>query len=122
MKLVPLAALLAAFAAAPPAFAEKAPEAESPQPEDRVPEDRVPEAPVPSGLTLDTPIEALMADERAALVLENHLSGIGAHPAFDQFKTMSLVQLMPFSQGMITEEMLAKVAEDLAALEDAPAA
>lgn len=63
-----------------------------------------------------------MADERAAAVLETHFPGIGAHPAYDQFKAMSLVQLMPWSQGMITEEALAKVASDLAALGDAPAA
>lgn len=68
-------------------------------------------------LTIDTPIEQLVADERAKAVLEKHVPGISAHPAYDQFKAMTLVQLKPWSQGMITDETLAAISADL----DAPA-
>ncbi|MEQ8410416.1 MAG: hypothetical protein RIC51_08025 [Erythrobacter sp.] len=107
MKVTPFAVLLLALAAVQPAFAEDAP-AEA--------------APVADALTIDTPIEVLMADDRAKAVLETHLPGIGGHPSYDSFKAMSLVQLMPWSQGMITDETLANIGADLAALEAAPTA
>jgi hypothetical protein len=69
-----------------------------------------------AALTIDSPIEALMANEAAAAILEKHFPGIGAHPAYDQFKAMSLVQLQPFSQGMITEESIATVKTELEAI------
>lgn len=124
MKVTPFAALLVSLAAAQPAFAQDSADATAPAPA---------EAAVHEGhegheahemaaaLTVDTPIETLMADEAAAAVLETHLPGVGQHPAYDQFKAMSLVQLMPWSQGMITEETLEKITADLAALGDAPA-
>ncbi len=73
-------------------------------------------APVAAAFTVDMPIEALMADERAKAVVAAHLPGIDQHPAYDQFKAMSLKALAPFSQGLITEEALAKIAADLAAI------
>ncbi|WP_114521172.1 hypothetical protein [Altererythrobacter sp. ZODW24] len=63
------------------------------------------------------PIEALMADEAAAAVVEKHMPGLSEHPAYGQFKAMSLRQVQPFSQGMVTDEMLAAIDADLAALE-----
>ncbi len=66
-----------------------------------------------AALTVDTPIATLMADAKAAAVLEKHLPGIAAHPAYEQIKAMSLVQVQPWSQGMITDETIAKVKEDL---------
>lgn len=73
-------------------------------------------APMAAAFTVDMPIEALMADERAKAVVATHLPGIDQHPAYDQFKVMSLKALAPFSQGLITEEALAKIATDLAAI------
>ena len=67
--------------------------------------------------TLDTPIEALMADGRAKAVVTSHLpQGIDQHPAYEQFKAISLKAVAPFSQGFITDEVLAKIAADLAAI------
>jgi len=73
-------------------------------------------APMVAAFTLDTPIEALMADERAKAVVTTHLPGIDQHPAYEQFKTLSLKAVAPFSQGLITEDLLAKIADDLAAI------
>lgn len=68
--------------------------------------------------TLDTPIEQLMGDERAKAVLVKHFGGedVSTHPMYDQFKAMSLKAVAPFSQGMITAEMLEKISADLAAI------
>lgn len=103
MKFAPLAALgLAVAAVATPAavLAQDAP---------------APSAPA-AAFTIDTPIEALMADERAKAVLTKYLAGIDQHPAYEQFKSLSLKALAPFSQGMISDELLGKIDADLAAI------
>ena len=66
--------------------------------------------------TLDTPIETLMADERAKAVVVTPLGGqdVSQHPMYPQFKAMSLNAVAPFTQGMITQDMLTKIAADLA--------
>ncbi len=74
-------------------------------------------APTPAAaFSIDTPIEALMADERAKAVLMKHLGPVDQHPAYADFKALSLKTLAPFSQGLITEELLGKIAADLAAI------
>jgi hypothetical protein len=99
MKLAPLAALgLALLVPAAPAFAAE--EA----------------APMAAPFTIDTPIEALMADARAKAAVDTHLPGIDLHPAYEQFKSLSLKAVAPFSQGLITDELLARIATDLAAI------
>lgn len=70
-----------------------------------------------AAFSVDTPIETLMADERAKAVVNKHLPGIDQHPAYDQFKAMSLKALAPFSQGMISDELLGKINTDLAAIQ-----
>jgi len=69
-----------------------------------------------AAFTVETPIEALMADERAKAVVTKHLPGIDQHPAYEQFKAISLKALSPFSQGLITDELLAKIEADLTAI------
>jgi hypothetical protein len=99
MKFAPLAAaLLLATAATVPAFAQNQTQAEA------------------ALFTLDTPIEVLMSDARAKAVVIKHFGGqdVSQHPAYDQFKALSLKAVAPFSQGLITEEMLAAIAADLA--------
>jgi hypothetical protein len=101
MKFAPLAALgLAIAAVTVPAFAQ----------------DNAAATTTAAAFTVDTPIEALMADERAKAVVTKHLPGIDQHPSYDQFKAISLKSLAPFSQGMITDELLGKINADLAAI------
>lgn len=106
MKFAPLAALgLAAAALALPAAAQDAAPA--------------PAAPAAAALfSTDTPIEALMADARAKAVLVANFGGqdLSQHPAYEQFKSLSLKMLAPYSQGLITDEMLTKINTDLAAI------
>jgi hypothetical protein len=75
-------------------------------------------APMAAPFTIDTPIEALMADERAKAVVIANFGGqdLTQHPAYEQFKALSLKAVAPFSQGLITDAMLAKIAADLAAI------
>ena len=78
------------------------------------------EAPAPAFST-NVPLETLVEDERAKAVLMEHMGGqdVTQHPAYDQFKAMSLRAIAPFSQGMIDEQMLDKMDADLAKLEPA---
>ena len=99
--LAPAMAALLAFGAAAPALA------------DGHMEDAETKA---EALTIDSPIEQLMADEQAKAIVTKHFDGqdVSEHPMYDQFKAMSLKDVAPFSQGMITDEMLVKIDADLA--------
>jgi hypothetical protein len=75
-------------------------------------------APAAAGkFTLDTPIETIEADTKAKEVLTADLGmDVAQHPAYDSFKSMSLNQVAPMSGGKITDDVLKKVATDLAAI------
>ena len=92
------------FAAALPAaaFAQTAPT-----------EPAAPAAAAPAA-SLDLPIEQLLANEKTKAVLDVRIPGLSRHPMLDQFKTMSLKQLLPMAGGQLTEAMLEAVAADLA--------
>ena len=70
-----------------------------------------------AAFTVDaTPIETMVADPAAKAILDKDVPGMTAHPAYDQFKAMTLKQLQPLSQGVITDAILVQVAADLAAM------
>jgi succinyl-CoA synthetase alpha subunit len=69
-----------------------------------------------AAFSVETPIESLMADERAKAVVTKHIPGLDQHPAYEQFKALSLKALAPYSQGMISDELLGKIDADLAAI------
>jgi hypothetical protein len=96
---VPAAAALAFLT--PCAFAQTAP---------------APTAAVAAKFSLDTPIEALVADPKAKAVLDADLPGVTTHPSYDMFKGMSLRAVQPMSNGKLTDEQLKKVEIDLAAI------
>jgi hypothetical protein len=64
--------------------------------------------------TTDTPIETIVANADAKAILDKDLPGLTSHPMFDQFKSMSLKDLAPMSQGKIDDAALKKVGDDLA--------
>ena len=66
--------------------------------------------------TLETPIETIAADPKGKAVLDTDLQNITAHPMYDQFKSMSLAQVQPMSQGALTDAAHAKVKIDLEAI------
>lgn len=72
---------------------------------------------VTSKFTLDTPIETIEADAKGKEVLTADLGGdVSQHPMYESFKSMSLNQVAPMSGGKITDDLLKKVATDLAAI------
>ena len=103
MKLIVPAAAALAFLT-PGAFAQTAPASAAAAPA------------AAAKFSLDTPIEALVADARAKAVLDADLPGVTSHPSYDMFKAMSLRAVQPMSDGKLTDEMLKKVETDLAAI------
>ena len=67
-------------------------------------------------LTLDTPVEAIVAKPEGKAVLEANLPGITTHEHYEHFKTMSLKQIAGMAPDKLTPEALAKVEAGLAAL------
>ena len=112
MKLVLTAAALACLA--PVALAQNTP-APAPAPT---------AAPAPAAtpastakFNLDTPIEALVADEKAKAVLATDLGAdVTANPSYESFKAMSLRAVQPFAPDKLTDALLAKIETDLAAI------
>lgn len=66
--------------------------------------------------TIESSIEALENDAATKAVLEKHLPGLAEHPAYSQFKGMTLRQVAPLSGGKITDEIIAAIDADLKAL------
>lgn len=65
-------------------------------------------------LSVDTPVETLMADPAGKAVVLANMPGLDVHPMYDMIKGMSLRQIQPYSDGKITDELLAKVGKELA--------
>ena len=102
-KLILAAAALFAPAAA---FAQAAP---APAPAQTAPA-------TAARFNLDTPVEQLVADERAKAVLDARIPGLSTHAAYNMFKAMSLRGLAPHSQGRITPELMTQIEAELAAI------
>ncbi len=64
--------------------------------------------------SLDTPIQDLYADKDAKAVMDKHLPGLTTLPQYEMIKAISLRQLQPYSDGKLTDAMLAGVEADLA--------
>ena len=67
-------------------------------------------------LSLDTPVETIVADAAGKAVLEANLPGITTHEHYEHFKAMSLKQIAGMAPDKLTPEALAKVEAGLAAL------
>jgi len=70
-------------------------------------------------LSIDTPIETLVAIPMAKAALDADIPGLTDHPMYDQFKRENLRALAPKFGGAITDKDLAKLQADLAALSPA---
>lgn len=65
------------------------------------------------GASVDTtPIADLAANPATKAVLDKHVPPLTTHPAFEQFKGMTLKALEPMSQGAITDEIIAAIQAD----------
>ena len=109
MKSFLIGAALSAFATVPGASAQTTPAA---------PAD-TPPAPAPAAgakFTLDTPIQEIVADDRGKAVMDKNFPGMTALAEYEMFKALSLHQVQPYSNGKLTDEILAKAEADLAAI------
>ena len=104
------AIFVAALMAAAPAFAQGTPAPAAPAPAPAA--QAAPAA--DAKYNLDTPLQDIVADEKGKAVIEKHFPGMIALPEYEMFKAISLSQLQPYSNGKITDEMLAATAKDLA--------
>jgi hypothetical protein len=102
IKMVFAAAIAAAAFAAAPASAQDAP--------------ATTEATESAKFSVDTPIEELVADERAKAVLDELVPGLTTHASYEMFKSMSLRQLQPYSQGQINDKTLDEIDAALGAI------
>lgn len=77
-----------------------------------------PAAPVAAAakLTVDSPIQDLLANDQAKAVLEANLPGISTRPDLDSFKALTLPQVAPYSGGLVTDEVIKKIADGLATI------
>jgi len=66
--------------------------------------------------TLDTPIQEIVTDVQGKAAIDKNLPGLIGLPQYDMFKGLSLNQLKAYSDGKLTDEILAKTAADLAAI------
>jgi len=60
-----------------------------------------------------TAIADLAAKPETKAILDKDVPGLTAHPAFEQFKGMTLKDLQPMSQGQLTDAQIAAVQADL---------
>jgi hypothetical protein len=72
-------------------------------------------AAAPATLNGDSPIEAIAATAAGKASMEKNLPGVLTHPAYEQFKGMSLRALAPLSGGIITDDKIAAIEADLKA-------
>ncbi|MEO9129742.1 MAG: hypothetical protein ABI240_00895 [Sphingomonas sp.] len=112
MKLAALSVALFALTAAP-AFAQTTTTATAPT---VTPAPAAASATAAGKFSLDTPIEAIAADPAGKAVLDADFPGMLVHPAYDQFKGMSLTAVQPMAQGAISDAQMAKAKIDLAAI------
>lgn len=108
MKTAMFAAVLMAAA---PAFAQ---DTAAPMPAPAAPAPATAAPASGAKFNLDTPLQDIVADEKGKAVIEKHFPGMIALPEYEMFKAISLTQLQPYSNGKITDEMLAATAKDLA--------
>jgi putative polyketide hydroxylase len=64
-------------------------------------------------MSLDAPIETIVADPAGKSALDAHIPDITANPRYDSFKSMTLRQMQPLAPDQLTDETLAKIDTDL---------
>lgn len=70
----------------------------------------------PAKLSVDLPLATLMSAPESRAAVLKQLPDIQKHPAYEQFKGVSLRRLQQISGGAIDEKKLAAIDADLAAI------
>ncbi|GLI33035.1 hypothetical protein [Desulforhabdus amnigena] len=72
----------------------------------------------PLPLSMDSNLSELMGNEHSKAILEKHCQAMTADPRLKMAMGMTLKQIMPLSQGKLTQAMIDLVAADLTQLTD----
>jgi len=67
-------------------------------------------------LSINSKLSRILADEKAKAVLDKHAPGVSTHPQKDQGMGMSLRAIAPYSQRLLTDEILKVLDEELGKL------
>lgn len=73
-----------------------------------------------TGLSINSTMGDILADERAKAILDNYMPGFSSSPQLQQAMGMSLKQLGGFMQGAMPDEMLEAIDEELSELSQVP--
>lgn len=65
------------------------------------------------GLSQDSKLGEILANEKGREILEKHAPGITKNPQLGMAKSFTLKAIMPMSQGKLTPELLKAIDEDL---------
>lgn len=66
--------------------------------------------------TIESTIESLINEPATKTVVLKHLPALDQHPAYSQFKGMTLRAVAPFSDGHVTDETITAIDTELKAL------
>ncbi|MCJ7575166.1 MAG: hypothetical protein MUO80_00510 [Dehalococcoidia bacterium] len=64
-------------------------------------------------VTINSSLKDLLADPKAKAILEKHFPGFSGNPQLQMAMGMTLKQVQPFSKGVITDDKLKLVENDL---------
>jgi hypothetical protein len=64
-------------------------------------------------VTINSPIKELLADPKAKAILEKLFPGFSNNPQLQMAMGMTLKQIQPFSRGVLTDDKLKQVEEEL---------
>ena len=67
-------------------------------------------------LSTNSTLGTILDDEKAKAVLDEHAPGVSTHPQKDQAVGMSLRAIAPYAQGLLTDEILKVLDEELGKL------
>lgn len=104
MKKILIAAAMAAAALATPALAA---------------EQATAAAPAPAYSTAETDVGTLLDNPATKAILAKHIPEMIGNPQIDMARAMTLKQMQGFAPDQLTDELLAKIDADLAALAQA---
>jgi hypothetical protein len=64
-------------------------------------------------VTINSSLKELLADPKAKAILEKHFPGFSSNPQLQMAMGMTLKQIQPFSKGVITDDKLKLIEQDL---------
>ena len=64
-------------------------------------------------VTINSSLKELLEDPKAKAILEKHFPGFSNNPQLQMAMGMTLKQIQPFSQGVVTDDKLKLIEQEL---------